>query len=198
MARPREFDEEKALDAAMHLFWRQGYEGTSLQDLTRATRMNKPSLYATFGNKEALFLRAADRYSQGPGAGILQAMALPTARETVETLLRLYADAAGEPGRPHGCLLLNGVMSCGADAALVRRELVSRRDSLVTQLRRKLERARREGELPASARPAALARYFWAVLDGMAFQATEGATPADLREVGKQAMQSWPGSALQA
>src|SRR5215471_1664222 len=98
--RPRSFDLDEALDSALHLFWRQGYEGTSLSDLTGAMGINRPSLYAAFGNKEELFRRALERYAAGPSARVAGSFALPTARETVEALLRFYADASAIPGRP--------------------------------------------------------------------------------------------------
>src|SRR5436190_19772422 len=86
--RPRAFDTEKALDKALQVFWRKGYEGTSLSDLTKAMRINRPSLYAAFGNKEALFRKALDRYSQGPSAFWDDALRAPAARAVAERLLR--------------------------------------------------------------------------------------------------------------
>src|SRR3977135_1391854 len=86
--RPRAFDVDLALDRALHLFWRKGYEGTSLSDLTKAMRINRPSLYAAFGNKETLFRKTLDRYSKGPTAFSHDALRAPTARAVVERLLR--------------------------------------------------------------------------------------------------------------
>src|SRR6476620_3388960 len=86
--RPRTFDADRALARALDVFWRKGYEGASLPDLTRAMRINRPSLYAAFGNKEALFRRALDRYNDGPAAYVKTALELPTARATAEALIR--------------------------------------------------------------------------------------------------------------
>ena len=192
MARPRAFDEEEALDRAMELFWRHGYEGTSLSDLTAAMGINRPSLYAAFGNKEALFQRVLERYIAGPGAGFTTALALPTAREATEAMLRFYAETPAMAGRPAGCLMINGALGCSAEAEPVRVALSQHRLAMMTMMRRRFERARREGELPADTSPADLARYFWTVLEGMAVQATDGATSAQLREVARLAMLAWP------
>ena len=192
MARPRQFDEEQALDQAMTLFWRHGYEGTSLSDLTHAMGISRPSLYATFGNKAALFRRSVGRYLEGPGARASAALALPTARETVEALLHMYADAPATPDRPLGCLLVNGALGCSSEAEPVRVELSQVRTASVAALRKRLEIAQREGELPESASPGTLARYVWTVLNGMAIDALDGATRPQLREVAKQAMLAWP------
>jgi AcrR family transcriptional regulator len=192
MARPRQFDEDHALDQAMTLFWRHGYEGTSLSDLTKAMGISRPSLYATFGNKEALFRRSVGRYLEGPGARVTAALALPTARETVEALLSLYADAPATPGRPRGCLLVNGALGCSAEAEPIRVELSQVRTASIAALRKRLEHAQRQGELPESARPGDLARYVWTVLNGMAIDALDGATRPQLREVARQAMLAWP------
>ncbi len=99
--RPREFDADKVLDKALHVFWERGYEGTSLSDLTEAMGINRPSLYAAFGNKEELFRRALDRYAEkGPGAVHREALAEPTAKAVVEYLLRSVAKSLTDPCKP--------------------------------------------------------------------------------------------------
>src|SRR5918998_3452928 len=102
--RPREFEPDEALARAMEVFWRQGYEGTSLGKLTAAMGINRPSLYAAFGNKEALFRKALDRYVDERMAFIRAAIEEPTARRAVEALLRGYAASVTNPGTPPGCL----------------------------------------------------------------------------------------------
>src|SRR3954465_13916988 len=86
--RPRTFDADKALDKALHVFWRKGFEGASLPDLTKAMGINRPSMYAAFGNKEQLFRKALDRYATGPAGYVCAALEAPTARAVVEKLLQ--------------------------------------------------------------------------------------------------------------
>src|SRR5688572_830159 len=104
LGRPRSFDPDKALDRAMFVLWRKGYEGTSLSDLTRAMRINAPSLYAAFGNKDALFGKVIDRYIAGPGSFIPEALGEPTARRVVEQLLKGVVALQVAKGHPGGCL----------------------------------------------------------------------------------------------
>src|SRR5205823_12481892 len=125
--RPRAFDPDTALERAMHVFWAKGYEGASLSDLTKAMRINRPSLYAAFGDKEHLFRRALDRYAAGPAAYACEALKEPTARAVVERLLYSTVDAMGDSRNPRGCLLVQGALACGDDASGVRRERSSRR-----------------------------------------------------------------------
>src|SRR5438876_10012648 len=110
--RPREFDLDQALDAALKVFWRKGYEGASLPALTRAMGINRPSLYAAFGNKESLFRKAVERYNAGPGAFFREALKAPTARGVVERLLRGAAEKQANPRAPHGCLIVHAALTC--------------------------------------------------------------------------------------
>src|SRR4051812_21366670 len=125
--RPRGFDVDRALDRALELFWRKGYEGTSLPDLTGAMGINRPSLYAAFGNKEQLFRKALDRYAEGPAAYVREALDEPTARAVAERLLGGTADLLTDPRHPGGCLTVQGALACGEAAESVRRELAARR-----------------------------------------------------------------------
>src|ERR1700692_3383022 len=108
MGRPRSFDVEKALDRALQVFWRKGYEGASVSDLTKAVGINRPSLYAAFGDKKALFRRALDRYLTGPAAYTQEALKEPTARAVVERLLQGAAGLDAAPRNPGGCLSAQG------------------------------------------------------------------------------------------
>lgn len=190
--RPREFDVEKALDRALAVFWRKGYEGASLPELTRAMGINRPSLYAAFGNKEALFRKVLDRYAAGPAAYVAEALAEPTARAAAERLLGGAVDLLTGPRGPRGCLLVHGALACGEAAESVRRELAARRAAGEAAIRRRFERARAEGDLPPDACPADLARYVATVLRGMAVEAASGASRAELRRVVELAMRAWP------
>jgi AcrR family transcriptional regulator len=192
MSRAREFDVDHAVDAALHVFWQKGYEGTSLANLTEALGINRPSLYAAFGSKEGLFLRAVDRYIAGPGAPVSAAMNADTAHEVARRMMRFYADAAGQPDRPRGCLLVQGALVCGEEGDSVKRALADKRHFSEGALVARFERARRDGDLAKDARPADLARYVWTVCNGLAVQAVGGATREQLRRVIDIAMRGWP------
>jgi AcrR family transcriptional regulator len=192
MGRPREFDPDKALDVALHVFWSRGYEGASINDLTEAMGITKPSLYAAFGNKEELFRKALDRYVDGPGGYVQLALAKPTAREVVEHMLYEAADAVTDPNNPPGCLAVQGALSCGEAAESIKQELMARRAQGEKDLRERFARAIAEGDLPDDADAADLARYLSAVLQGMAVQAAGGATRAQLRKIAEITLRSWP------
>jgi AcrR family transcriptional regulator len=192
MGRPREFDVDKALEQALHVFWRQGYEGTSINDLTQAIGITKPSLYAAFGNKEDLFRKALDRYIDGPGGYVQVAMAKPTVREVVEHLLLGAADAVTNPENPPGCLAVQAALCCGDAAESIKQELMTRRANGEDDLRKRFERAVSEGDLPADTDAADLARYVSAILQGMAVQAAGGASRDELQKVARMALKTWP------
>jgi AcrR family transcriptional regulator len=197
MGRPRTFDEDVALDRAMEVFWEKGYEGSSLAELTAAMGMNRPSLYAVFGDKEGLFRRALERYQSTRMDYCDAALDAPTAREAVERLLRGSADAQTRPDSPHGCLNTCGALACGDDARPVRDELAARRSERERQLRERLERARTEGDLPPDADPAQLASFVATILQGMAVQAAGGATRSQLYRTIDFVMATWPGPTTQ-
>lgn len=192
MGRPREFDIDHALEQALHLFWRKGYEGTSITDLTEAIGITKPSLYAAFGNKEELFRKAFDRYVDGPGGYVQVALAKPTVREVVEHLLLEAADAVTNPDNPPGCLAIQGALCCGDTAETIKQELMTRRAKGEDDLRRRFARAVEEGDLPNDSDPVDLARYVSAIVQGMAVQAIGGAGRDDLRRVASLALRNWP------
>jgi AcrR family transcriptional regulator len=190
--RPRQFDADKALDAALLLFWRHGYEGTSLADLTRVMGINVPSLYAAFGNKANLFRKVLDRYIERPASYLPKALNEPTARQAAEKLLRGAIDMVMNPRHPDGCLLVQGALASGPVAQSARRELNRRRAGAEAAVRRRFERAQLEGDLSKSVDAAKLARYIVTVIWGMSVQAAGGATRAELRSVADLALQSWP------
>jgi len=192
MGRPREFDTDAALDNALQVFWRKGYEGASMADLTEAMGITKPSLYAAFGNKEELFRKALDRYVDGPGGYVQAALKRTTAREVVERLLSQSADAVTDPQNPPGCLAVQGALCCGDAAETIKQELVARRAKGEQDLRARFERAIAEGDLPGNADAADLARYVSAIIQGMAVQAASGTPREQLRRLADMAIRSWP------
>jgi AcrR family transcriptional regulator len=192
MPRPRNFDIDVATERALRLFWSKGYDGTTLEDLTEAMGINRPSLYAAFGNKEGVFQRALERYLSGPASGAAAALEADTAREVAHRLLRFYADSVGKPDRPRGCLLVQGALAAGDEAASIREALADQRRLGEDALIHRFERAKREGDLSADVSPTELARYVWTVCQGIAVQAAGGATREQLRRVVKHAMRAWP------
>ena len=194
LGRPRAFDPDVALDRAMHVFWAKGYEGAALSDLTRAMRINRPSLYTAFGNKEQLFRKVLDRYANGPLAYFRKALAASKARDVIEQVLLGAANMASDPRRPAGCLMVQGALACGDAARSVRKETASRRNDSEITLRRRLQRAKREGDLPKNADPAELAHYVMTVVRGMAVQSAGGASCDQLHRVAQIALRAWPKS----
>ena len=194
MSRVRSFDIDQAVDQALLEFWKKGYEGTSVADLTAALGINRPSLYAAFGNKEGLFRKVVERYVSGPGgSGVARALEAQTAHAVVERLLNAYADAVDDPTRPDGCLLVQGALACSAEGEGIRGELAAKRRAGELALTRRLERAQRDGDLSADADPAELSRYVWAVCHGLAVDAAAGAgsaSHADRRRIVARAMRS--------
>jgi AcrR family transcriptional regulator len=192
--RLRQFDAEEALDRAMEVFWRRGYAGATLPELTAAMGINRPSLYAAFGNKEELFRKALDRYWAGPAAFVAEALNEPTARDVAEGLfcgmVRLYGDRRN----PRGCLMVHGALACGEEAEPIRRELAARREAAVTAIRERFERAMRDGDLPEGTDCASLARFVATIMQGLAVQAASGATETELRRVSELALRAWPAS----
>lgn len=193
VGRPRAFDMEKALQKALEVFWRKGYEGASLPDLCEAMGINKPSLYAAFGNKEQLFLKAIELYENRPCAFFYPALEKQSSYEVVQHMLCGAASANADPNNPPGCVIVQGALACSESAAFVKEALIIKRRAGEAALCTRLQRAKDEGDLPAGADPAALARYIGAVLQGMAIQATSGASCAELKQVAETVLSAWPG-----
>jgi AcrR family transcriptional regulator len=192
IGRPRGFDMDEALDRALDVFWRKGYEGASICDLTEAMGINPPSLYAAFGNKEQLFRRALDRYTNLHEDFLREALARPKAKDGIAALLAKTVEALTDKSNPPGCLLVQGIAGAGDHAQCIRDELSARRAANEKMIRERLKRAKADGELPESADPAALARFIATVTQGMAVQAAGGATRKDLAAVAQAAMAAWP------
>ena len=192
IGRPRVFDPDVALERAMHVFWAKGYEGASLSDLTRTMGINRPSLYAAFGNKEQLFRKILDRYVEGPFAYFQKALAAPKARDVVEQILGGAVRMADNPQIPAGCLLVQGALACGDSASSIQQQVAALRATGEDALRRRLQRAKREGDLPQDADPADLARYVMTVLQGMAVKGAGGASRDQQRRVAQMALRAWP------
>jgi AcrR family transcriptional regulator len=194
--RPRSFCKEEALDRAMTVFWRNGYEGASLAHLTEAMGINSPSLYACFGSKEGLFKAVLERYDQRRNAFMTEVTAAPTAAAVAETFLYGVADFVADTGgrNPPGCLMLQGGIS-GGDAEIPDM-LAKHRAEKEAMLRARFEQARKSGDLAKDSDPAALARYLCVMANGICVQAAAGGSTKELREVATIALANWPGVAV--
>lgn len=178
--RPRGFDPDAALDRAVEVFWRRGYDGASLQDLTDAMGINRPSLYAAFGNKEELFRAAVARYAEVDMAYAREALAAPTAYEVAVSFLRANVEALTRPDRPAGCLSVQGGLAEGADDGRIAAFLAESRRAGERAMAERFRRAVDEHDLPADADVAALARFVMALSEGHAVHAAAGVGRAAL------------------
>lgn len=190
--RPREFCVETALAAALQVFWRKGYEGASLSDLTEAMGISRPSLYACFGNKEALFKKALDLYEREKLAYIGEALAKPTARAVAEHLLNNALQMQASVCDPKGCMGVVNAMQCGDQAMGIREAVFERGAAANAALIARFQRAKEEGDLPESASPEGLARLVYAVSSGIAMQASMGVPAEGLKALVDTALSCWP------
>lgn len=190
--RPRSFDPDAALDRAMEVFWRKGFAETSLSDLTEAMGINRPSLYAAFGDKEALFCKVLDRYAEGPASYFACALEAPTARAVAEAVLTGAAVVQTNRQTPPGCLTVHGALSCGDLQEPVGQELLARRAKMHSALTDRLIRAKAEGDLPPDADPESLSRYLETFVAGMAVMAGGGTSRKELTRMIGLALAGWP------
>jgi TetR/AcrR family transcriptional regulator, copper-responsive repressor len=187
--RPLEID---ALGAAMEVFWRKGYEGASLTDLTEAMGITRPSLYATFGNKESLFLKALDRYQRENMAYVAKALEAPTARAVAEAIMVGAVSAQMSDCLPRGCLAVVNAMQGGDEAKAIRVEVLARAAATRALFVARFKLARDEGDLPASADPEGIARLLESVMQGIAIQGAAGASEEELHALASSALVTWP------
>lgn len=182
----------------MTVFWRQGYEGASVADLTKAMGINAPSLYACFGNKEGLFRAVVDRYEARRDSFMTGILAQPTAQAVAEAYLYGVAAFAADTGgqNPPGCLMLKGALSCCEQE--ITDDMTRRRAEKEAALKKRFEQAKKTGDLPKSANPAALARYLAVMACGISVQAGAGASLKELREVAAVALAGWPAARVTA
>lgn len=192
--RPREFDRTTALRRAMEVFWRYGYEGTSMTDLTSAMDIRPPSLYAAFGSKAALFREAVALYNEVEGLGPHHALwDAPTARAGVAALLRHHARAYVDPERPPGCMVALAATTISVENDGIREFLADCRRADVADIAKRLDRGVQDRDVPPGTDTTAAAEYFYAVSLGMAVRARDGAPGTVLTAIAEAAIAAWDG-----
>ena len=189
--RPRGFAQNEALDAAMRVFWKHGYEGASLSELTEAMGINRSSMYAAFGDKEALFRKALARYVEGPLSFIPKALQKPTAREAIQALYKGAVAFLTDDSHPNCCFSVQG-LATGEESEPVRLSMVAWRKGCQQSIKERLLQARAAGEFPAEVNVSDVARYICTVWEGLAVQAASGASRADLTRVTEIALRALP------
>lgn len=189
--RPREFDTELALGAALRVFWAKGYEGASLSDLTDEMGITRPSLYAAFGNKEALFRQALDLYERDKLTYIGDAIEAPTARDVAERLLMGSVDAA-TTGDCMGCMGVIASVACQSVEPSIRDDVNARAESSRRAIIARMQQAIDAGEFRVATEAEAITRYLLAIMQGISVQAQSGASRDELLQVADSALLSWP------
>jgi AcrR family transcriptional regulator len=190
--RPSAFNYEETLEKALKVFWLRGYEGASMAELTDAMGINRPSIYAAYGNKEELFSKALTRYMAGPVSYVAEAMQEPTAKQVAEKLLTKSAEFLSNERNPRGCMIAIGTLFAGEGSEQVQRELISYRQGYEKALRERFDLAKSQNDLPQVVNTAALAKYIATVHQGMSVQSASGATKEELLAIAQQALKTWP------
>ncbi len=191
MAGVKQFDRDDVLDHAMMVFWRNGYQATSIQDLVDATGVNRGSLYTTFGDKRGLFLAVIEHYSERFGKPTMAELNDPDPRRAIERMLEAIVRRTSDSKWPRGCLYTNTSLECpGAGDEISRKiaEQLGQQESAIYQV---LRRAQTDGLIEATQDARALARFFVGVAHGL--NAVNKATPdpAMLKDIVKTAMRVW-------
>ena len=190
--RPLAFNQDKALEAALNVFWTHGYEGASMAELATVLGINKPSIYATFGNKEELFRKALARYRAGPAAFVREAINEPTARLVVEKLLMQAVDFFSDKSTPNGCMIVQAALTGGQGSSTIQQELIVYRKNFEASFNERFELAQAQGDVPPNVNTQQLAKYIATIHQGMSVQATSGATREELQAIVEMAMKNWP------
>lgn len=187
--RPLGFDPEIALDAAIDTFWRHGYEGTGLAELTEAMGISRPALYRFFGDKAQLFQTALERYIARNMTYVEDALAQPTAKQVAEAFLTGNARAVSTPGRPPGCLSVQAMVTEEADAFTL---LTENRRTTQHRLAARFQHAVATGDLPAGEDPDDLARFLITLATGFAIRAADGEPREALLALAHRALAAIP------
>jgi AcrR family transcriptional regulator len=179
--RPRGFDENAALEAAMRVFWEKNYDGATMSELTAAMGINRSSMYAAFGDKEQLFRLAVKRYAAGPMSYLLTALQEKSFKDVVRVSLKGTVDFLSAPGNPRGCLAVQGALASSTESEPVQQFMVELRKQGGIALKRRIQQAQKDGEVPADVNPSDYARFFSLIVSGLAVQSVNGATRAEMQ-----------------
>ncbi|MFF0432259.1 TetR/AcrR family transcriptional regulator [Streptomyces sp. NPDC004327] len=190
MARTKEFDPDAALQAALELFWARGYEATTMSDLVERLGIGRASIYATFGSKHELYVRALDRYRETRDPQIMAELSAPgPALPAVRSLVRRFAaEAATEDLRLNGCFVTNSAAELGPHDRTVARRVELSWEQVETLLHAALVRARAQGELPDDRDPRSLARMLLVLMQGLRVVGKASSDPARVRDAAEQAL----------
>lgn len=191
MAGVKQFKRNDVLDRAMVLFWRRGYEATSIQDLVEATGINRGSIYGTFGDKQGLFLAVLDHYFEKIARPMIAELANPDPRRAVAGMLGSIIRRTSDPRLPRGCLNTNSSLECPGIGDPISRRVAGGLGQQEAAIYRVLHRAQVEGRLESNLGARALARFFVAVAQGMNVVNKATPDPAILRDIARVAMTVW-------
>lgn len=192
--RPLAFDEAQVLEKALHVFWARGYEGTSMSDLVEILGINKPSIYAKFGNKEELFDKAVELYLTKKSVFVSEALNAQTANQVIEKFLMGAAAFLTDPTHPRGSMIVQGALSCSENTNAIHQKLIIKRVSLESQFKVRFDEAKLQGELTPNTDTVSLAKYLTTLYQGMSVQATSGASQSELTAVAKLVLQNFSSS----
>lgn len=192
VGRPRKFDYDDALDHAMRVFWEKGYEGTSMPDLTKAMGMNRPSIYAAYGNKLELFCKSLNRYTEKKLELVSLALDRPTIQEAIETLMSGAVDSLSCDQSPKGCMSVQGALACSDEAKIAQHHAIQRREKIVEVITDRFRRSVESGELPESTDCEDFARFFVTVVQGLAIQSANGVDYETLRKIAMRSLSVLP------
>ncbi|CAN7641014.1 TetR/AcrR family transcriptional regulator [Pararhizobium sp. LjRoot235] len=190
--RPRQFDESTALDTALRLFWRHGYEGTPISTLAQAMGLTVASVYNAFGNKESLFMKAVEHYDRYSESLYKEAFAKTSAREVARGILMGEVDLVSGEGTPEGCLMVQGALATSPESEAVQQAMAKLRRQAEADVAARFKQFQEAGQLPSGWNAKALAGYVITVATGMAVQAKSGASRQELIDVADMAMKIWP------
>ncbi|MGP4085873.1 TetR/AcrR family transcriptional regulator [Streptomyces sp. KR55] len=190
MARTKEFDPDAALQSALELFWQRGYEATSMADLVEHLGIGRASIYATYGNKRDLYMKALDRYGEAQNPLLTRELSQPgPALPAVRAVIRRFAEeAADEVRRSMGCLVTNTAAELAPHDTTAARRVELSWGHAETLLHSSLVRAQAQGELPQDRDPRALARMLLVLMQGLRVVGKASSDPARVRDAAEQAL----------